>query len=141
MGFGACWGLGFLICTLKIKALLSAIKNPMPKSLLLGGYKAGAKIRRAERKNTGEKFLRAQSPESSFFCWRENERQHMKKQPAALTYEAAWAEHQQIVQALQDEAVSIDDLAAKIARANELVRFCRERLRATEEELGRLDEV
>jgi exodeoxyribonuclease VII small subunit len=65
----------------------------------------------------------------------------MKKQPANLTYESAWAELQEIVQNLQNETVSIDDLAAKIARANELVRFCRERLRATETELNKLNEA
>lgn len=42
-----------------------------------------------------------------------------------LTYEAVYTELQQIVQELQGETVSIDDLAAKIARAQELIRFCR----------------
>ncbi len=62
----------------------------------------------------------------------------MKKQPEQLTYESAQAELQQIVQDLQNEAVGIDELAAKIARANELIRFCRERLRMTEVEIGKL---
>lgn len=62
----------------------------------------------------------------------------MKKQPEQLTYESAFAELQQIVRDLQDEAVGIDELSAKIARAAELVRFCRERLRMTEEEIGKL---
>jgi len=62
----------------------------------------------------------------------------MKKQPEQLTYESAFAELQQIVRDLQDEAVGIDELSAKIARAAELVRFCRERLRVTEEEIGKL---
>ncbi len=55
-----------------------------------------------------------------------------------LTYESAYAELQQIVQDLQGELVGIDDLAVKIARAQELIRFCRERLRQTEEEVGKL---
>lgn len=62
----------------------------------------------------------------------------MKKQPEELSYESAFAELQQIVRDLQEESVGIDVLADKIARANELVRFCRERLRATEEEIGKL---
>jgi exodeoxyribonuclease VII small subunit len=62
----------------------------------------------------------------------------MKKQPEQLSYESAAAELQQIVRDLQSEAVGIDELAAKIARANELIRFCRERLRMTEEEIGKL---
>ena len=55
-----------------------------------------------------------------------------------LTYETAYAELQQIIQDLQGELVGIDDLAMKIARAQELIRFCRERLRQTEEEVGKL---
>lgn len=62
----------------------------------------------------------------------------MKKQDARLTYEAAHAELQQIVQEIQNETVGIDDLTAKIARASELIRFCRERLRMTEEEVKSL---
>jgi len=62
----------------------------------------------------------------------------MKKQPEQLNYESAQAELQQIVQDLQNEAVGIDELTAKIARAAELIRFCRERLRTTEEEIGKL---
>ena len=55
-----------------------------------------------------------------------------------LTYETAYAELQQIIQDLQGELVGIDDLAVRIARAQELIRFCRERLRQTEEEVGKL---
>lgn len=62
----------------------------------------------------------------------------MKKQPEATTYESAFAELQQIVRDLQDESVSIDELTAKIARAAELIRFCREKLRLTEEEMAKL---
>ena len=62
----------------------------------------------------------------------------MKKQPEQLTYESAQTELQQIVQDLQNEVIGIDELTAKIARANELIRFCRERLRMTEEEIGKL---
>jgi len=62
----------------------------------------------------------------------------MKKQPEATTYESAFAELQQIVRDLQDESVSIDELTAKIARAAELIRFCREKLRLTEAEMAKL---
>lgn len=54
------------------------------------------------------------------------------------TYESAYAELQQILQELQNDAVSMDDLTTKIARANQLIRFCRERLRMTEEEVLKL---
>ncbi len=63
----------------------------------------------------------------------------MKKQEAKLTYESAYAELQHIMQEVQSEAVNIDDLTAKIARASELIRFCRERLRMTEEEVKGLE--
>lgn len=62
----------------------------------------------------------------------------MKDQAPERTYESAYAELQQIVQALQREAVGIDELAEKIARAQELIRFCRDRLRMTEEAVGKL---
>ena len=62
----------------------------------------------------------------------------MKKQAEQLTYESAFAELQQIVRDLQDESVGIDELTAKIARAAELIRFCREKLRMTEEEMAKL---
>lgn len=63
----------------------------------------------------------------------------MKNNNEQPNYESAFAELQQILQALQDESVGIDDLTAKIARANELIRFCRERLRMTEEEVQHLE--
>lgn len=62
----------------------------------------------------------------------------MKKQEEILSYESAQQELQQIVQDLQPEAVRIDELGEKIARANALIQFCRERLRTTEEEVAKL---
>jgi exodeoxyribonuclease VII small subunit len=62
----------------------------------------------------------------------------MKKQSTdnTLTYEKAFAELQQIVQELQDETISIDLLSGKVARASELISFCKEKLRKTAEEVG-----
>ncbi|MCB9306843.1 MAG: exodeoxyribonuclease VII small subunit [Lewinellaceae bacterium] len=65
----------------------------------------------------------------------------MKKQQDLPTYESAFAELQQIVRELQEEAAGIDTLTEKIARATELIRFCRERLRMTEEEIGKLTDL
>jgi exodeoxyribonuclease VII small subunit len=63
----------------------------------------------------------------------------MKKQPVEEpSYQTAWTELQKIVNDLQGGTVGIDDLSTKIERAAELVRFCRERLRSTEDALGRL---
>lgn len=57
---------------------------------------------------------------------------------STTTYESAFAELQQIVRDLQDETTGIDELSVKIARATELIRFCRERLRATAEKIEKL---
>lgn len=56
-------------------------------------------------------------------------------QEIPTTYEEAYAELQQIVLALQEETVRIDDLAAYIERAQLLIQWCRERLRQVEERL------
>lgn len=55
-----------------------------------------------------------------------------------LTYEEALQELQAIQTALENDQISIDNLSAKVARAYELLRFCRERLRATEAQLEQL---
>jgi len=61
-----------------------------------------------------------------------------KEQPEEPSYQSAWTELQKIVNDLQGGSVGIDDLSTKIERATELVRFCRERLRSTEDAVGRL---
>ena len=55
-----------------------------------------------------------------------------------MTYEAAMRELQGIVDALQENTLSIDELSGQLNRAAELIRFCREKLRATDEEIGEL---
>ncbi len=62
----------------------------------------------------------------------------MKKSKDAQPYADALAELQRILQNLQEEKIGIDDLAAQIARANELIQICRERLRLAEGELEKL---
>lgn len=52
-----------------------------------------------------------------------------------LSYEKAVAELQQIINELQEEMVSMDDLSAKVKRAAELIQWCREKLRSTGEEI------
>ena len=58
-----------------------------------------------------------------------------------ITFEKAYQELQDILNALQEEAVSIDDLAKKTKRAAALIQFCQEKLRKTEEELGEVLDV
>jgi len=55
-----------------------------------------------------------------------------------MTYESAIKELQEIVDALQDQRISIDEMEAKIARATELIRFCRTKLQTTEESVDRM---
>ncbi len=65
----------------------------------------------------------------------------MTKQKTKLTYESALLELQGIVTQLQEEAVGMDDLSEKVSRAAELLAFCREKLRETEEKVEGLFEV
>lgn len=62
----------------------------------------------------------------------------MSKQKQTETYETALRELQLIVAQLQDEAIGMDDLAAKVARATELLQFCRSKLRETGREVEAL---
>lgn len=55
-----------------------------------------------------------------------------------MTYEKAYEELEAIMTALQEEQVSVDDLTAKVKRAAELITFCSEMLRSTEEEVEKV---
>ena len=54
------------------------------------------------------------------------------------SYEEALNELQVIVQQLQQNEIGVDDLAAKVKRAAALIKYCREKLRTTEDELQNL---
>ncbi|MBK9335900.1 MAG: exodeoxyribonuclease VII small subunit [Lewinellaceae bacterium] len=62
----------------------------------------------------------------------------MKHTSELLTYDSAHAELQQIITELQNEAIGIDELAARIERASVLILFCREKLREVE---GKVQEM
>ncbi|WP_207420094.1 exodeoxyribonuclease VII small subunit [Desertivirga brevis] len=53
-----------------------------------------------------------------------------------LNYEAAYKELEQIYQDINNEQVSIDELATKVKRASVLINFCQQKLRSTEEEIN-----
>lgn len=53
-----------------------------------------------------------------------------------LTYSLAYEELEYIIQEIEDEEISIDDLSAKVKRASVLLKFCKEKLRATEEDIN-----
>ncbi|MCB0663838.1 MAG: exodeoxyribonuclease VII small subunit [Saprospiraceae bacterium] len=62
----------------------------------------------------------------------------MKKVPKS--YEAAMQELEQLVADLQSDMVSIDHLAEQSKRAAELIKWCREKLRNTEQEVEKIFE-
>ncbi len=55
-----------------------------------------------------------------------------------LSYEAAFKELKQIESDIAGESISVDLLAEKIQRASLLLQFCQAKLRATEEEVGKI---
>lgn len=57
-----------------------------------------------------------------------------------MTYESALEELQGITQNLQEGKIGIDELAAQLQRAAELIRFCREKLRNVEKDIEGLFE-
>ncbi|MBK9506676.1 MAG: exodeoxyribonuclease VII small subunit [Chitinophagales bacterium] len=54
------------------------------------------------------------------------------------TYEAAYAELKQIAAEIENESVSVDVLAEKVKRASELIAFCQNKLRSTEQEVNNI---
>lgn len=52
-----------------------------------------------------------------------------------LTYSQALAELEDIINRIESEEVDVDALAEKVKRASVLIRFCREKLKSTEEEV------
>lgn len=55
-----------------------------------------------------------------------------------LTYTQAMTELEKIVAQLEDNSLDIDQLSAKVKRAQQLIAFCRERLTQTDEEVKKL---
>lgn len=55
-----------------------------------------------------------------------------------MKYEEALRELQEIVDALQDQRISMDVLEERIERAATLIRFCRKKLRTTSEKMDAL---
>ena len=54
------------------------------------------------------------------------------------TYESAIKELQQIVNEMQEEMVSIDEITEKVKRAKELMDFCKNKLREVGEDVSGL---
>lgn len=56
----------------------------------------------------------------------------MKKQ----TFDSAYTNLEKIIREIEGETVPLDELAAKVKQAKELIRFCEEKLRGVERELN-----
>jgi exodeoxyribonuclease VII small subunit len=55
-----------------------------------------------------------------------------------MTYSNALAELQQLAEDLENDEISIDDLSEKIKRASQLLEFCQNKLRSTDEEVKKI---
>ncbi len=55
-----------------------------------------------------------------------------------LGYAAALSELEAILGEIEDDAVDVDVLAARVKRAAELLRVCRDRITAAREEVGQI---
>jgi exodeoxyribonuclease VII small subunit len=60
----------------------------------------------------------------------------MSKRNQEMTYELAYAELSKILQVLQNQEISLEEMTAHLRRAKELITFCQEQLHITETELG-----
>lgn len=55
-----------------------------------------------------------------------------------LTYSEAFEELQRIVNEIENESVDVDVLTSKIKRATQLIKFCKTKLKSTEEEVKKV---
>ncbi len=56
------------------------------------------------------------------------------------SYESAFKELQKILEELESESVSMDDLSKKVERASKLLTYCQNKLRSTEEQVKKIIE-
>lgn len=54
------------------------------------------------------------------------------------TYSEALAEIELIIQNIEDDKYSLDELSEKVKRITFLINYCKEKLRTTEEELNKV---
>lgn len=52
-----------------------------------------------------------------------------------LTYTAAFEELKEIVDQLENDSISVDELSEKMKRATKLMKICKDKLTKTEEEI------
>ena len=55
-----------------------------------------------------------------------------------LTYSLAWKELEEIINEIESEDINVDVLTEKVKRAGYLIKFCKGRLRNTEEDVKKV---
>jgi exodeoxyribonuclease VII small subunit len=55
-----------------------------------------------------------------------------------LTYADAMAEIEEIINKIENDEFTVDDLAEKVKRISFLIQYCKDKLRSTEEELDNI---
>ena len=55
-----------------------------------------------------------------------------------ITYEQAYNELTEITREIENESISVDELALKVKRASELISICQAKLRAAESEVSNI---
>jgi exodeoxyribonuclease VII small subunit len=61
----------------------------------------------------------------------------MNKMKEEITYTAAFEELKEIVDQLENDNISVDELTEKMKRATVLMKICRDKLTKTEEEVSK----
>lgn len=55
-----------------------------------------------------------------------------------IKYEAALAELQSIVSKMENDELGVDQMSVQLKRAQELIKFCKEKLTKTDEEIKKI---
>lgn len=55
-----------------------------------------------------------------------------------ITYTKSFEELQQIVLEIEQGEISVDELSAKVKRASELIKICKQKLTSTEEDVSKI---
>jgi exodeoxyribonuclease VII small subunit len=55
-----------------------------------------------------------------------------------IKYEAALAELQSIVSKMENDELDVDQMSVQLKRAQELIKFCKEKLTQTDEEIKKI---
>jgi exodeoxyribonuclease VII small subunit len=55
-----------------------------------------------------------------------------------LTYEQAIAELEEIVHEMESGDISVDELSEKIKRSSVLIKYCKQKLKTTEEDVAKI---